>query len=728
MDTRSVIRSRRKSARLKSQPHDDKAEKQSMPKRRVSNTRLSTTKSATPKPTKSSATTIKQSKHTTETPPTMTSKSIGTAKSSKNGECVINTPIFPNLSSTKNTRLDTRNMQTRVDHGGARQTKSVQGMLQPIDDTPPYNLSDDRGLSVDGAASLPESRRRSARLARSMPGVADMESPVTDVHVKTEHTLATMKTIATTKESLNEGSTDKSISPVTTQPQDRPQRVLPLYSSNSSLTDLVELPPYERLSVADNPADEDDFVEKTSPIPELMADIARIIETSSPVAARVSTNDSQYTTNTTPLIQDSAVRPSVTSPLALAGACSARNPTEADNEAEQDFSLVQQSITDPLLPTFAANETYNGGGVSRTCGHTEPRSCAVTPDTYTESQYQIGSPRGIKRGAEELNPDEQTLARHQLATPSRPLSVPDFPSTVNLIEAAASRDCYEIEDDDELDNSLWMDGQTGYGGRPSRSQEDLDSDEYVHLTGTYGSTQNVHLPPQPQQQTDTRRTTDRISTHRAEHDPASSSQTAGYTAYLHDISKCADCGKTPMKFLLCVRCLKTRYCGKYCQIWDWPFHRRMCDASEKASPGEVTKQREYLDEMWAGALRMLKEKVIDTDHETVGSKENQPPLQSHAKSSLVGLRAGGNIVEQGMALLGTASGAVTQAGGAGQQRRIFSAGDGSGARVAPARDHQPRDDIDDEEGGVVFRMPPPSPKSMFQSRAMALRLAQIAEF
>ncbi|KUI60943.1 MYND-type zinc finger protein MUB1 [Cytospora mali] len=600
MDTRSVIRSRRQSTRLKSQPRDDKAEKQSMPNRRVLHTRVSTIKSAIPKSTTFSAKTIKKSQPTTKTPPTMTPKPIDTAKSSKNGKCVANTPVFPNLLSTKNTRLDTK----------------------------------------------------------------DMESPVTGNYVKTEHTLATKKTISTTKESLIGGSTDKPILPVTTEPQDFPHRVLPLYSLNSSLTDLDELPPYGRLSVTDNPADEDDIAEKTSPIPELMAEIARIIETSSPIAAQVPT--------------------------------------------DQNSSFMQQRNTDPLLPTLTSGDAFHSGGVFRT------------------SQHQRDGPRAIKRGAEELSPDEQTPALHQLSTSSRHFSVLDFPSTVNLIEAAASRDCYEIEDDDELDNSLWMDGQTGEAGRSSRNQEDLVSDEYVHLTGTYGSTQDVHFPPQPQQQTDSRRTTEQISTNGAERMPASSPQTAGSTSYLHDISKCAGCGKTPRKFLLCVRCLKTRYCGKYCQIWDWPFHRRMCDASETANPGEVTKQKEYLDEMWAGALRMLKENVNDTDHETDGSKENQPCLQSHAKYSFKGFGAGGNIVEQGMGLLGTAGEAVTWADGVGQQGGIYSVSEGLGGRVAT--DRQLRDDIHEEEGGVVFKMPPPSPKSMFQSRAMALRLAQVAEF
>lgn len=48
--------------------------------------------------------------------------------------------------------------------------------------------------------------------------------------------------------------------------------------------------------------------------------------------------------------------------------------------------------------------------------------------------------------------------------------------------------------------------------------------------------------------------------------------------HLNDHAKCANCGKgpRPKSVIVCALCNKARYCGKYCQVWDWPIHLFVC--------------------------------------------------------------------------------------------------------------------------------------------------------
>lgn len=80
--------------------------------------------------------------------------------------------------------------------------------------------------------------------------------------------------------------------------------------------------------------------------------------------------------------------------------------------------------------------------------------------------------------------------------------------------------------------------------------------------------------------------------------------------HLKDITKCASCGKEPKKYLVCARCLQTRYCGKYCQIWDWQLHGQVCVRSDNATDEEVAEFEDWVEEYWAGAMQLLSEKVV----------------------------------------------------------------------------------------------------------------------
>lgn len=91
-----------------------------------------------------------------------------------------------------------------------------------------------------------------------------------------------------------------------------------------------------------------------------------------------------------------------------------------------------------------------------------------------------------------------------------------------------------------------------------------------------------------------------------------------YIPHLKDITMCGNCGRTPAKYLVCLRCLETRYCGKYCQLWDWQLHGQVCSRSVLAKDEEVDRQEEWLGEYWAGAVEMLevtnREAIAGMDH------------------------------------------------------------------------------------------------------------------
>lgn len=180
----------------------------------------------------------------------------------------------------------------------------------------------------------------------------------------------------------------------------------------------------------------------------------------------------------------------------------------------------------------------------------------------------------------------------------------------------------------------------------------------------------------------------------------------------------------PKRFLVCTKCLKTRYCGKYCQIWNWPVHKRVCAASEEADPDEIKKQEVYLEGMWTGALGALEGEVVNPvvnpAAKTDGGIEEQDAFQSTIDTRLKGNVVSENIVEQGIRLLRGGE-PVSGQDGAGQQ------GDGVGEslmqKMEDAEDSA-GDEVEEEEESSIFKMPPPSPESMFESRALALRLAK----
>lgn len=704
MDTRAVIRSRRHSARLHKQLRDGNSVNQSMPNRRASDKKVSRTRSAglkpatneptTSKPATSKAATTKKVRFTTEAAPNRAPEPTVTADSAmKKGKCLANLPVLSNPSLAKVTHLNADNMQQDSDmtlsrkpsveatgdieaegQGGrtrARWIKTAQGVMRLVNETA-QDVSRGANNQAEETAnreysSLPEKLRRSARLAGSTPEFEDTKMPVSDTDSKARQPFTTERNDVAPLTSSMGGPAVES--------DDTLGRDSSGNSSDSSFTDLKGLPPHNNWSFADGPYEEVDFAEKTSPIPELVADIARIIETSSPTAARVFTNN---TPNIATSTEASAANKTAATARALALE-SARVTSSANESVEKvidgavaEFeynSSKQLEVADPMLLDSTSGETHPGGDTPTIFDNMASNSPAATPSILTEIQDQRVRPRGIKRPAGEISHEEQDPMLHQtLATSDRPSPVGTPTKTGNSIESAISQGWHDVADG-ELSSpgvGLCLDRETVSAGRASESQEQ------VRLENTIN---------------------------------------------------CGDCGKLRKKFIICARCLKTGYCGKYCQLWNWPIHREVCDASEEAVPGEVKRQEEYLEEAWAGALQVLRENAGGRNHVTGEDNGEQADPQAMAESGFTGHGAGENNAEQCIDLLG-GSGGVTGEDGAGQECLDMDADEGMEESLLT--DQHVDDDVQDMED-AVFKEPPPTPESMFRSRAMALRLAQAGE-
>lgn len=700
MDTRAVIRSRRHSARLQKQLRDGNSVNQSMPNRLASDKKVSRTRSAAPKPattepttskpaTSKSATT-KKVRFMTEAAPNRAPQPTVTADSAlKKGECVADLPYVPNFSLAKATHFNADNMHQAPDMalsrkpsaeatgdiesegqgGHTRAIKTAQSAMRLVDETPQDVSRGAKNQAEETAnresSSLPEKLRRSARLAGSTPEFEDTKMPVNDTEPKTTQPFTTERNDVASLTSSKGGPAIESNDPLGRDSSEN--------SSDSSFMDLEDLPPHNNRSFADGSYEEAYFAENTSPIPELVADIARIVETSSPTAARVSSNN---TPNIATSTEASAVNKRATTARALAFE-SARVTSSINESVEKVIdgavdeieynSSKQLKVADPMLLNSNSGETHPGGETFRIFDNMASLPPAATPSTLTEIQDQRVGPRGIKRPVEEISHEEQDPMPHQtLATSDRPFGTPT--RTGNSIESAISRGWHDVADG-ELGSpgvGLCLDGETVSAGRASESHEQL------HLDNTI---------------------------------------------------KCGDCGKPRKKFILCARCLKTGFCGKYCQMWNWPIHREVCDASKEADPDEVKRQEEYLEEAWAGALQMLRENAGGQNHVTGEDNGEQADPQAMADSSFNGHGAGENNAEQGIGPLG-GSGGVTGEDGAGQECLDMDADEGMEESLLT--DQHVDDDIQDMED-AVFKEPPPTPESMFRTRAMALRLAQAGE-
>lgn len=191
---------------------------------------------------------------------------------------------------------------------------------------------------------------------------------------------------------------------------------------------------------------------------------------------------------------------------------------------------------------------------------------------------------------------------------------------------------------------------------------------------------------------------------------------ATHIPHLSEHTKCANCAKEPVKYLVCARCLSARYCGKYCQIWDWQLHGLVCVRSENATDEEVKALEEWIEGYWQGALQMLKDKVVDDngaetmdgddgddgDAESATQGEDDEEVSSHDDEE--------DDVAMGLDDDGTES---TEEEGVDENIGNTDSASGAGPSTLQA-----------EEAQNSSETRPSTPPSMYWSRAMSLHLAK----
>ncbi|ROV90391.1 hypothetical protein VPNG_10031 [Cytospora leucostoma] len=721
---------------------------------------MSTNKPKNPNPKSSKAATTNRTHSTdssTEVSPAGGIKTRGTAKClTESSDGGVTSPMFPTLPSAKATPILPSEMEQRavtalqeplaevsrdvgIDGRLGRVTgrvrrrwiKSADPTVRLVVDTTPNDLNSMGSSSQEthpgDSSLLPGSRRRSARLASSTAGLEDTRMSFYKANNEATRSSATQSKAA--METMDNGLF------VTAESKTTPQKTYSAMPSDSSLTDIDELPHNYNMAVSTSPASKTDRAELTSPIPELVADIARIIETSSPIAVGASTSNKWYASGSEPSTEGTAVTTYATSRIALLSAVHANHQTEPMEESDDDLCSTQTMTIDQSLSCSTSAEAFHAENNPQTPVRIATPSRKAVLDMFAANHpHKDSNTHDIKRRADEMSRDGHILTKNQqLTTPSRAPLDSVFPANDNLIELASSRDCYDNDYDglDIPDGNTWLDGEMHAAFRIPRPRNQLNHPHgNFHPNTCISSETNdsaVGHPvysPQLHPQAGPSRTSDEVA----------SIEKHGATVYQHTASSpleansnlnCGDCGKVPEKYLVCARCLKTRYCGKYCQIWNWPVHRQVCVASAEADTCESERQEEYLQGMWAGAIRQLEEGVVDRHRGTDGGMGYEAALQSKVGGSFLDFGAGENIIQQGVRLLGGA-GAVAGDDGAGQQGRGVVEDEGVAERRNGADQNSMNVDQDEEnqEDEAEPDDHPITPESMFKSRARSLHLAQ----
>lgn len=595
MDTRSVVRSRRRSTRLTGQsPQYELVHQPATRKRRAS----SHDTSAKPKQDASheahgleegsnSKNTSSAQKARSETP-----ESFATKKLTKNKDKGIIFPLIPNLNSSKTPSPQSTKRTTvsdassskvsgdvSKDHVSTKWVKTARGSIRPAssppaDDTKHSRDRNDGDAEKGQEAQIAVVRRRSSRLASMTPDVEDVAKTTSKSEPMTSQTRTKKDQALTTAASLRPSLGSYLKQELISDSKDTSTRATPEEDSAGSPGHQPQLPIRDRRSqrLMKDPK----LIEDTSPIPELVADIETII-LSSPVP-----NESA---------EDAGTRDTIppTLPRGLASAMdrsSTLRSSKSSAESKLNSGIMKKS--ERLLDTGKSDSessqvdgAYNDS--IRRQKQEEVQAARSTANKPTKSSV----PRGTKRPIEELSQDEgdadtPRVRRRRLPDSDKSKREVDL-SSANPIETATSRDSFSVGD--------------------SSVESPLDVGEFARRTD---EPVNPVLLAQM------------LNTHPERMDSATAAsapyddgwQSTSQPQVLEDTHTCADCGRAPERYLACARCQQAVYCGKYCQIWNWPIHKTRCGASDGADQAEVEVQEAYLRDMWSAALRLLREEQL----------------------------------------------------------------------------------------------------------------------
>ncbi|KAG8157276.1 hypothetical protein KVR01_012984 [Diaporthe batatas] len=622
MDTRSVVRSRRRSTRLTGHsPQDQPARPPTKRKKRNPGHRTSGHSSSSESRESSCPGADASPKQASSSPDShpkpqedKTAKAT-TAEATEDEDDNVVPPLLPNpplsqdnvavfhraetepITAPRNKSVDTPSENASKDHVSNKWVKTARGSIRLASDGPPEASKDGEikkvgdvreGQSVRSAAV----RRRSRRLASLSP---DMVEETIEVQPLRSRRPTKVKAEATSP--APEGSDEGSDKPQEwkVELQDRSAKSSKKKDRSTQPTRHDELPSHGGNS-AGPIEQEPDLPKNVAPIPELLADIERIV-LSSPLAARDPDNDrtkvaSSPTPTPAPAAEKQAQARMLTRSRALrsssrlsGGAAGIGKGLDLDS-VDSDSSQLDGAYDDSIRGQKKKNAQVKHGKAS-----------AVTPS----------QPRGTKRRAEqELSEPEgpapapiTRLRRSQAGGRSNPEV--DLSSS-NPIEAATSRDAFAA-DDPSAEMAVGIGEFARRSGEPpnsvtlahmisSDSLIQAENDDNIPTEARHGSQQPSGPPG-------------RASGH---HDPEEEAQGPAEEADNNNNNirpTCDDCGRAPARYIVCARCLGAVYCGKYCQLWAWPAHRAHCEEAEGAVWEAADAQAAYLDDMWAAALRML---------------------------------------------------------------------------------------------------------------------------
>lgn len=594
MDTRSVMRSRRRSTRLIGQPpQDERVKRPTAGKRRHSdhNTSGRTSSNASREGScpQMGSTSKTPSRHDAR-PATPTSNATGAVAKTEDRDTVL--PMFPNLRSSKSKASQSHGAE--VDsitvpheepakhasesavkgHVSMKWVKTARGSIRLASDSPAGNTKNNADeKSSEGEegnrASSATARRQSRRLASMTPDVAGET-----VEVKPVTSRATSSKTRTIANTICAADTAGSDAEQESEPdsQDHPTRAASEHNGITHLTHHEELPiqDQETNRLVQNP----DTLQNTSPIPELVADIEKII-LSSPVGGRKSANHgSKHTLALTPA---EALKKRAPAGMETSSRTLRSSSRALDNASKSGKRLGSENADSQSSQLDGAyDDSIRGRRKKKT------RAAGDTANTSKPSE-----PRGTKRGME-LSQDEgdaDTPGPRQRRRPNRGGPKPEVDlSSTNPIETATSRDAFSV-DDPRVENPLSIGEFARRSNEPanpvmlaqmisSRNPEAADSD--IGSSAAVDGSQEADQSRSPED----------------------------------EAHKCEDCGRSPERYLVCAKCQEAVYCGKYCQIWNWPSHKSSCRASGEADQAEIELQEAYLGEMWAAALRVLREEEM----------------------------------------------------------------------------------------------------------------------
>ncbi|KAG6362612.1 hypothetical protein INS49_007704 [Diaporthe citri] len=610
MDTRSVVRSCRRSTRLTGQPPQDERVKRPTTGKRRDSDHYKSAKNRSDTSREGSCPQIDSTSKASSSndvhlaiPDTNATKAV--VKKDEEGLAL---PLFPNLRSSKAKPTQSPEVQTdhttaphqdSVDtssdraikgHASRKWVKTERGSIRLASDSEAEgtkNNADKKSVEVEEGqhASSVTARRRSMRLASMTPGVGDETADVSSRPAGSK-----TKAIATTPYSPDAVWSDAE--------QESEPDLQDMSTRATSEHDLItHLTHHDELSIHDGRTDgilqEAELQQNTSPIPELVADIEKIV-LSSPIAGGNSANDGTRATKaSTP---SEALRKRAPARMATRSRTLRSSSRSVENTSKIGKDLGSEQ-------TDSESSQLDGAFDDSIRGRRKKKAQAADGTATTAKPRE---PRGTKRSAKELSQDEgnpDTPGPRQRRKPNNDEPNPEVDlSSANPIETATSRDSFSVDHpevesplnigefarrSDEPANPVML--AQMLSTNPERADSDIDSNAADN--GSEGLSQQL---------------SDIDST-------AANDGSEGVGERLSpviDTPKCADCGRAPERYLICAKCKEAIYCGKYCQIWNWPQHKNRCAASDEADQAEIDLQEAYLGDMWAAALGMLKEEKM----------------------------------------------------------------------------------------------------------------------